>query len=107
MICTMPGAPPMKSSAATRLVAKKAIATGMPRIISPIPRLKRITAAQYHPTPPAHSLALPAHRAQQVLAPHNEAQELDRHHAEGARDERDHHPALRIERAHHLLGLRQ
>jgi hypothetical protein len=47
MICTMPGPPPMKRQAATRLVAKKAIATGMPSIISATPRPNRIRAAQY------------------------------------------------------------
>ena len=55
--CTMPGPPPMNSVAATMLVAKKAIATGMPSIISPTPRPNRSSAAQYHsipgPTPTA------------------------------------------------------
>src|SRR3989442_11203147 len=101
----MPGPPPMNSAAATMLVAKKAIATGMPSIISPTPRPNRSSAAQYHCI--QGLLRLPAEAAQEILAPHDEAQELDAHHGERQRDEADHHPARHVERAHVLLVLQE
>src|SRR5947207_1912425 len=101
----MPGPPPMNSAAATMLVAKKAIATGMPSIISPTPRPNRSSAAQYHCM--QGLLRLPAEAAEEILAPHDEAQELDAHHRERQRDEADHHPARHVERAHVLLVLQE
>src|SRR5437870_10738538 len=89
----MPGPPPMNSAAATMLVAKKAIATGMPSIISPTPRPNRSSAAQYHCI--QGLLRLPAEAAEEILAPHDEAQELDAHHRERQRDEGHRVPALR------------
>src|SRR5436309_6629886 len=86
----MPGPPPMNSAAATMLVAKKAIATGMPSIISPTPRPNRSSAAQYHCI--QGLLRLPAEADEEILAPRDEAQELDAHHRERQRDEADHHP---------------
>src|SRR5204863_8927868 len=96
---------PMNSVAATMLVAKKAIATGMPSIISPTPRPNRSSAAQYHSI--QDLLRLPAEAAEEILAPHDEAQELDAHHRERQRDEADHHPARHVERAHVLLVLQE
>ena len=48
MTCMIPGAPPMKSQAATRFAAKNAIATGRPSIIRPMLMPNRIAATQYH-----------------------------------------------------------
>src|SRR5437773_1121645 len=101
----MPGPPPMNSAAATMLVAKKAIATGMPSIISPTPRPNRSSAAQYHCM--QDLLRLPAEAVEEILAPHDEAQELDAHHGERQRDEADHYPARHVERAHVLLVLQE
>src|SRR5205823_12237890 len=47
-ICAMPDAPPMKKIAATMFVAKKAIATGTPSIMSPTPSPNSTAAAAYH-----------------------------------------------------------
>src|SRR5215212_1471573 len=77
----MPVPPPMKSTAATRLVAKNAIATGTPSIISPIPRPKRITAAQYH-SMGLLLLRLPGEAAEEIFLSDEETQKLDRHHRE-------------------------
>src|SRR5258706_15610367 len=96
----MPLPPPMNSMAATILVAKKAIATGMPSIISMTPRPNRITAAQYHSTALAPVFRLPAESAEEVLAAPQEAAELYRHHAEGDRDENHDQPARHVHRAH-------
>src|SRR5258706_6475294 len=98
--CEMPLPPPMNRMAATILVAKKAIATGRPSIISVTPRPNRITAAQYHSTALAPVFRLPAERPEEVLAAPQEAAELDRHHAEGDRDEDHDQPARHVHRAH-------
>src|SRR5438309_7657892 len=105
MTWMMPAPPPMKSAAATMLVAKKAIATGTPSIIKPTPRPKRIRAAQYHSTP-LH-LGLPGGAAQEIFPADEKAQEFDRHHGKRQRYEADHHPARHVERAHVLLVLHE
>src|SRR5436190_16122596 len=99
MICMMPAAPPMNSSAAIRLAATNAIATGMPSIIRPTLRPNRMAAAQYH--------SISAKRAEEILAAQHEAQELEPHHAEAERDEADHHPARHVEGADVLLVLQE
>src|SRR3954470_6383108 len=98
----MPVPPPMKSTAATRLVAKNAIATGTPSIISPIPRPKRITAAQYH-SMGLLLLRLPGEAAEEIFLSDEETQKLDRHHRERQRYETHDHPARHVERTHVLL----
>src|SRR5438045_2151740 len=92
----MPFPPPMNSIAATMLVAKKAIATGMPIIISVTPRPNRISATQYHSI---SGLFGGGDGREEALATHDEAQELHRHHGERERDEAHHHPARHVERA--------
>src|SRR5260221_3204869 len=98
--CTMPFAPPMNSRAATILVAKKAIASGMPIIISATPRPNRIGATQYHSI---SGLFSGGDGREEALAANDETQELQCHHGERQRDETDDHPARHVERAHVLF----
>src|SRR5262245_40192571 len=100
----MPGPPPMNSTAASRLVARKPIATGTPNIISPRAVPKSSVAAQYQAMRLGGDVG---QRCEEILAPLEKSRELDRHHQKRQRDPAHHHPARHVERAHVLLVLHE
>src|SRR5688572_20988279 len=94
--CWTPRPPPMNSIAASRLVARKPIATGTPSIIRPRAVPNSSVAAQYQPIGLGRQIG---ERREEVLAPPQVARKLDRHHQERQRDPADHQPAREVHRA--------